>query len=78
MKKIELEAEIAEGITLTVLQEHRNILQEQLTSWQKNPKSEANPTGYWMHPEDVSGNIRRIEALNLIINDFIETSDEIK
>jgi len=45
---------------------------------EKESKTEDNPDGYWLHPEDVSGNIRRIEALNLIINDFIETSDEIK
>ena len=36
------------------------------------------PDGYWLHPEDVTGNMRRIEALNLIISDFVETSDEIK
>jgi hypothetical protein len=70
VKKIELEAEIAEGITLTVLREHRNILQEQLTSWQKNPKSEANPTGYWMHPEDVVNDMQLVAALDLIIQYF--------
>jgi len=31
-----------------------------------------------MHEGDVSGNMRRIEALNLIIDDFVTTSDEIK
>ena len=26
--------------------------------------------GRWLHPEDVAGNIRRIEALDLIIKDY--------
>ena len=43
MKKIELDADIADGITLLVLQEHRDLIREQLVSWQNNPKSEANP-----------------------------------
>ena len=70
MKKIELEAEIADRIAFIVLREHRNILQEQLTSWQKNPKSEANPTGYWMHPEDVVNNMQLVASLDLIIQYF--------
>jgi hypothetical protein len=49
-----------------------------LKKWKKNPKTVENPNGYWLHPEDVAGNMRRIEALNLIIADFPETSDEIK
>jgi hypothetical protein len=53
-------------------------LKKELADWKKNPKTGDNPNGHWLHPEDVSGNIRRIEALNLIINDFITTSDEIK
>ena len=70
MKKIELEAEIADRIALIVLQEHRNILQKQLTSWQKNPRSETNPTGYWMHPEDVVNNMQLVASLDLIIQYF--------
>lgn len=58
MKKIELDAEIGEGITLTVLREHRNIL------------SEANPTGYWLHPDDVVNNMQLVAALDLIIQYF--------
>ena len=70
MKKIELEAEIADRIALIVLREHRSILQKQLTSWQKNPRSEANPTGYWLHPDDVVNNMQLVAALDLIIQYF--------
>ena len=70
VKKIELDGYIADGIALIVLQEHRSILQEQLTSWQKNPKSEANPTGYWLHPDDVVNNMQLVAALDLIIQYF--------
>jgi hypothetical protein len=70
MKKIELDADIADGIALLVLQEHRSLLQEQLINWQKNPKSEANPAGYYLHPEDVTGNMQLVAALDLIIGYF--------
>ena len=70
MKKIELEAEIADRIALIVLREHRNILQKQLTSWQKNPRSETNPTGYWLHPDDAVNNMQLVASLDLIIQYF--------
>jgi hypothetical protein len=50
-------------------------LKKELKLWKKNPKTETNPNGYWMHPEDVSGNIQKIEALNLIIKDFPRKTD---
>jgi hypothetical protein len=73
-----IDGETADRITSMNLKDYRAYLKKELKQWKKNPKSDSNPTGYWLHPEDVSGNIRRIEALNLIINDFVETSDEIK
>lgn len=73
-----IDGETADRITSLTLKDYRDYLKKELKEWKKNPKTEDNPNGYWLHPEDVSGNIRRIEALNLIINDFVETSDEIK
>jgi hypothetical protein len=73
-----IDGETADRITSLNLKDYRANLKSELAKWKKNPKTEDNPDGYWLHPEDVAGNIRRIEALNLIINDFIETSDEIK
>jgi hypothetical protein len=73
-----IDGETADRITSLNLKDYRANLKSELAKWRKNPKTDDNPKGYWMHPEDVSGTIRRIEALNLIISDFIETSDEIK
>ena len=67
---IELDGEIADRITYLNLKEYRAYLKKELKDWKKNPRTDDNPEGNWLHPEDVSGNIMRIEALNLIIRDF--------
>ena len=70
MKKIELDAEVADGIALAVLKEQRDYLKKELAKWKKNPKSDVNPTGYWLHPDDVVGNAQLITALDTIIAYF--------
>ena len=67
---ITLDGEAADRITLLNLKEHRNYLKRELTEWRKNPRTEDNPTGYWLHPEDVVGNGAAINAHNLIIKHF--------
>jgi hypothetical protein len=69
-RKIELDGEAADRITVLNLQDYRAYLKKELTQWKKNPKTDSNPDGYWLHPEDVSGNIQTIEALNLVIKHF--------
>jgi hypothetical protein len=71
-----IDGETADRITALNLRDYRAYLKSELKKWKKNPKTESNPTGYWLHPEDVAGNIRRIEALDLIINDFVEVPEE--
>jgi hypothetical protein len=71
-RKLELDGEIADGITVLNLINYRAYLKTELNLWKKNPRSETNPDGYWLHPEDVAGNIKAIEALNLIIKHFGE------
>jgi hypothetical protein len=71
-----IDGETADRITALNLKEYRKNLKKELADWKKNPRTESNPTGHWLHPEDVTGNIRRIEALNVIIKDFIEVPDE--
>jgi len=71
-RKIELDGEAADRITVLNLQDYRAYLKKELAQWKKNPKTDSNPDGYWLHPEDVSGNIRTIEALNLVIKHFGE------
>ena len=43
---------------------------KELSDWKKNPRSETNPDGYWLHPEDVAGNTCLVEAMNTVIKYF--------
>ena len=67
---ITLDAETADRITLLNLKDYKSYLTKELTSWRKNPLTEDNPTGVWLHPEDVTGNMEAIKALNIIIKHF--------
>jgi hypothetical protein len=69
-RKIELDGETADRITVLNLIDYRAYLKTELNLWKKNPRSDTNPDGYWLHPDDVAGNIKAIEALNLIIKHF--------
>jgi hypothetical protein len=64
---ITLDGETADRITLLNLKEWRSYYKKELTEWRKNPRSEDNPNGVWMHPDDVVLNTRTIDALNLLI-----------
>jgi hypothetical protein len=70
MPKLWIDGETADRITLTTLTDYRKYLKSELKKWKDNPKTDTNPEGYWLHSDDVAGNIRRIEALNLIIKDY--------
>jgi hypothetical protein len=67
---ITLDGETADRITLLNLKEYRSYLKSELAAWKKNPRTEDNPEGVWLHPEDVAGNTVAINALNLIIKHF--------
>ena len=67
---ITLDGETADRITLLNLKEYRSYLKSELAAWKKNPRTEDNPDGVWLHPEDVAGNTVAINALNLIIKHF--------
>jgi hypothetical protein len=67
---ITLDGETADRITLLNLKEYKSYLTKELSAWRKNPRLEDNPEGIWMHPEDVTGNIQAISALDLIIKHF--------
>jgi hypothetical protein len=73
-----IDGETADRITSLNLKDYRAYLKKELKQWQANPKSDSNPDGYWLHPEDVTSNIQAIAALDVIIKHFIVTSDEIK
>jgi hypothetical protein len=67
---ITLDSEAADCITVLNLKEYRTYLKKELTEWKKNPRSETNPDGYWLHPEDVEINTRLVEAMNTVIKYF--------
>ena len=67
---ITLDCETADRITLLNLKQYRKYLKEELTQWRENPRTEDNPTGYWLHPDDVIGNSNVIDALNTVIDRF--------
>jgi hypothetical protein len=73
-----IDGETADRITSLNLKDYRAYLKKELKEWRKNPKTDSNPDGKWMHESDVALNIRTIDALDLIISHFIETSDEVK
>ena len=70
MKQIKLSIEAAEQITICTLKDYRDNLKKELHKWKKNPRSDINPTGYWLHPDDVVGNTHTIAAIDLIIRHF--------
>jgi hypothetical protein len=74
--KLWIDSETADRITSLNLKDYRAYLKKELKQWKKNPKTDSNPDGYWLHPEDVAGNIRTIEALDLIISHFVVTEGE--
>ena len=67
---ITLDGDTADRITLLNLKEYRSYLKSELAAWKKNPRTEDNPEGVWLHPEDVAGNTLTINALNLIIKHY--------
>ena len=73
-----IDGETADRITSLNLKDYRAYLKKELKQWKKNPKTDTNLDGYWLHPDDVALNIRTVEALDLIISHYAETSDEIK
>ena len=71
-----IDGETADRITSLNLKDYRAYLKKEIKQWKKNPKSDANPDGYWLHPEDVGLNMQTIAALDLIIDHFVVTEDE--
>jgi hypothetical protein len=69
-RQLTIDGDTADRITRINLKDYRAYLKKELKQWKKNPKTDANPSGYWLHPEDVASNIRAIESLDLIIKHF--------
>jgi hypothetical protein len=67
---ITLDGEAADRITVLTLKEQRSYLKKELAEWKKDPKTDANPNGVWLHPEDVSGNEIMVHHLDAVIKYF--------
>jgi hypothetical protein len=67
MKELTIPYEVSDGITLATLVDARAYLQSELDKWNANPKTDDNPSGYWMHPEDVVYNAELIKCMNVVI-----------
>ena len=65
--KFELDIDTADLITLGNLKRQRKFLKQELKRWKKNPKTDQNPNGYWMHDDDVINSAKLIKALDKII-----------
>jgi len=70
VKELTIPFEVADGITKANLIESRRYLQSELDQWEANPRDDNNPTGYWLHPEDVVLNKKLIKAMDLLINNY--------
>jgi hypothetical protein len=70
MKGLAIDFETADRITVANLKNYRDSMKADLRKWKKNPKSESNPTGFWMHPEDVVNNRRKIFLIDELLGDF--------
>jgi hypothetical protein len=69
---ITLDGDTADRITVLTLKEQRGYLKKELKEWKKNPRTESNPNGVWLHPDDVSGNEILIHHLDAVIKYFGE------
>ena len=61
--KLTIDTEVADRITVLNLKEYRGYLKKELKQYKK---------GEYLHPDDVAGNIKLIEAMTLIIKYFGE------
>ncbi len=73
---ITLDGETADRITLLNLKEYKSHLTKVLTVWRKNPRTEDNPDGVWLHPDDVASDIQLIDALKVVIKSFSRNNNE--
>ena len=60
-KKLEIDFETADRITVITLKEQRQYLKKELAAFKK---------GEYLHPDDVVNNTRVVQALDLVIKHF--------
>jgi hypothetical protein len=70
MAKFEIDAETADRITYLNLREYQTYLQSELDQWRANPRTDANPDGFWLHPDDVVDHIRVIDSIEVVCKQY--------
>jgi hypothetical protein len=65
MKQLTIDGETADRITVLTLKDYAKYLRKEIRQFKK---------GDYLHPEDVAGNIRRIEAIEFILKDFLNVT----
>ena len=61
MKQLAIDGDTADRITVLTLKDYAKYLRKEIKQFKK---------GEYLHPEDVAGNIKRIEAIEFILKDF--------
>ena len=61
MRNLTIDSETADRITVLTLKDYAKYLRKEIKQFKK---------GEYLHPEDVAGNIKRIEAIEFILKDF--------
>lgn len=64
MKKLKIDFETADRITVLNLLESRKTLKKELKAYEKDPDSD------YMHPDDVGYNLRVIDSINDVLKYF--------
>ena len=60
---VEIDYETVDRITVCGLTDYRDSLQQQLDRFK---------AGGWLHADDVAHSIRMIEAIDFVLNDFVQ------
>lgn len=61
--KLEIDKETADRITVLNLKDYAQYLKKELSDYEK---------GEWLHPSDVIGNKKFIEAIEFILRDYFD------
>lgn len=70
MKGLVIDYDTADRITLLTLKDQREFMKKELAAWKKDPKTDDNPTGKWLHPEDVVNYTSMIKVFTSAIKYF--------
>ena len=71
---LKLSFEAAESITIDYLKWHRTVIQEDIDEYLKNPRSPENPSGKYLHPDDVVLYSKLVTSIDFLLENYFEGS----